>query len=152
MRYLDETQKNALSHINGMRLLNRSSYMVLDATTRRNLELTQPLRYGASKKNTLIHLLDQGQDRNGWRRNAAGPWVDRPLQSIEEIERRLDAVGELKENLAQRKQLQEFLHGMYDIERLCSKIVLRFGQRAGLRRPDSNIGANAADQRDASRQ
>ena len=121
MRYLDETQKNALSHINGMWLLNRSSYMVLDATTRRNLELTQPLRYGANKKNTLIHLLDQAKTGMGGR--MLRDWVDRPLQSIEEIERRLDAVGELKENLAQRKQLQEFLHGMYDIERLCSKIV-----------------------------
>lgn len=121
MRYLDETQKNALSHINGMRLLNRSSYMVLDATTRRNLELTQPLRYGANKKNTLLHLLDQAKTGMGGR--MLRDWIDRPLQSIEEIERRLDAVGELKDNLTQRKQLQELLHGMYDIERLCSKIV-----------------------------
>ncbi|MEA4870494.1 MAG: DNA mismatch repair protein MutS [Christensenella sp.] len=121
MRYLDETQKNALSHINGMRLLNRSSYMVLDATTRRNLELTQPLRYGANKKNTLIHLLDQAKTGMGGR--MLRDWIDRPLQSIDEIERRLDAVGELKDNLTQRKQLQELLHGIYDIERLCSKIV-----------------------------
>ncbi len=121
MRYLDETQKNALSHINGMRLLNRSSYMVLDATTRRNLELTQPLRFGGSKKNTLIHLLDTAKTGMGGR--MLRDWVDRPLQSVEEIERRLDAVGELKDNLVQRKQLQELLHGMYDIERLCSKIV-----------------------------
>jgi DNA mismatch repair protein MutS len=121
MRYLDETQKNALSHINGMRLLSRSSYMVLDATTRRNLELTQPLRYGANKKNTLIHLLDQAKTGMGGR--MLRDWIDRPLQSIVEIERRLDAVGELKDNLTQRKQTQELLHGMYDIERLCSKIV-----------------------------
>ena len=121
MRYLDETQKNALSHINGMRLLIRSNYMVLDASTRRNLELTQPLRYGANKKNTLLHLLDQAKTGMGGR--MLRDWIDRPLQSIEEIERRLDAVGELKDNLTQRKQLQELLHGMYDIERLCSKIV-----------------------------
>ena len=121
MRYLDETQKNALSHINGMRLLNRSSYMVLDATTRRNLELTQPLRFGGNKKNTLIHLLDTAKTGMGGR--MLRDWVDRPLQSVEEIERRLDAVGELKDNLVQRKQLQELLHGIYDIERLCSKIV-----------------------------
>jgi len=121
MRYLDETQKNALSHIRGMRLLSRSQYMVLDATTRRNLELTQPLRFGGSKKNTLIHLLDHAKTGMGGR--MLRDWVDRPLQSIKEIERRLDAVSELKENLSQRKQLQELLHGMYDIERLCSKIV-----------------------------
>ncbi len=121
MRYLDETQKNALSHINGMRVLSRSSYMVLDATTRRNLELTQPLRFGGNKKNTLIHLLDHAKTGMGGR--MLRDWIDRPLQSIAEIERRLDAVDELKENLAQRKQLQELLHGMYDVERLCSKIV-----------------------------
>ncbi|MDD4312031.1 MAG: DNA mismatch repair protein MutS [Eubacteriales bacterium] len=121
MRYLDETQKNALSHIQGMRLLNRSQYMVLDSTTRRNLELTQPLRYGGNKKNTLIHLLDHAKTGMGGR--MLRDWVDRPLQSIQEIERRLDAVDALKENLSQRKQLQELLHGMYDIERLCSKIV-----------------------------
>jgi len=121
MRYLDETQKNALSHIRGMRLLNRSQYMVLDATTRRNLELTQPLRFGGNKKNTLIHLLDHAKTGMGGR--MLRDWVDRPLQSIQEIERRLDAVGALKEDLTQRKQVQELLHGMYDIERLCSKIV-----------------------------
>ncbi len=121
MRYLDETQKNALSHIQGMRLLNRSQYMVLDATTRRNLELTQPLRFGGNKKNTLIHLLDHAKTGMGGR--MLRDWIDRPLQSIQEIERRLDAVASLKENLTQRKQLQELLHGMYDIERLCSKIV-----------------------------
>ncbi len=121
MRYLDETQKNALSHINGMRLLNRSNYMVLDATTRRNLELTQPLRYGGSKKHTLIHLLDYAKTGMGGRK--LRDWVDRPLQSIADIERRLDAVGELKDDMTSRKQLQELLHGMYDIERLSSKIV-----------------------------
>ena len=121
MRYLDETQKNALSHIRGMRLLNRSQYMVLDSTSRRNLELTQPLRFGGNKKNTLIHLLDHAKTGMGGR--MMRDWVDRPLQSIQEIERRLDAVDSLKLDLSQRKQLQELLHGMYDIERLCSKIV-----------------------------
>lgn len=121
MRYLDETQKNALSHIHGMRLLNRSSYMVLDATTRRNLELTQPLRFGGNKKNTLLHLLDHAKTGMGGR--MLRDWIDRPLQSIDEIERRLDAVSALKDNMTQRKQLQELLHGMYDIERLCSRIV-----------------------------
>lgn len=121
MRYLDETQKNALSHIHGMRLLNRSSYMALDANTRRNLELTQPLRFGASKKNTLMSLLDLAKTGMGGR--MLRDWIDRPLQNEREIERRLDAVEELVGNLAERKRLQDLLHGVYDIERLCSKIV-----------------------------
>ena len=121
MRYLDETQKNALSHIHGMRLLNRGSYMALDANTRRNLELTQPLRFGASKKNTLMSLLDLAKTGMGGR--MLRDWIDRPLQNAAEIERRLDAVEELANNLTERKQLQELLHGVYDVERLCSKIV-----------------------------
>ncbi|MCE5189274.1 MAG: DNA mismatch repair protein MutS [Eubacteriales bacterium] len=121
MRYLNETQKNALSHIQGMRVLNRSSYMVLDATTRRNLELTQPLRFGASKKNTLLSLLDNA--RTGMGARMLRDWIDRPLQAIESIERRLDAVEELVAGLTERKQIRELLQGMYDIERLCSKIV-----------------------------
>lgn len=121
MRYLDETQKNALSHIHGMRLLNRSSYMVLDATTRRNLELTQPLRFGASKKYTLMSLLDLARTGMGGR--MLRDWIDRPLQSVQAIDRRLDAVEELCKNLAERKRVFDLLHGVYDIERLCSKIV-----------------------------
>ncbi len=121
MRYLEETQKNALSHIHGMRLLNRSSYMVLDATTRRNLELTQPLRFGGSKKSTLINLLDTARTGMGGR--MLRDWIDRPLQSATAVERRLDAVDELQKDLSQRKQLQELLRGVYDVERLCSKIV-----------------------------
>lgn len=121
MQYLSDTQKNALSHIHSIRTLRRSSYMTLDAATRRNLELTQPLRYGGSKKSTLINLIDMTKTSMGAR--MLHDWVDRPLQSVEAIEWRLDAVEELKTNLIVRKQLQEQLKGVYDIERLCSKIV-----------------------------
>ena len=121
MQYLEETQKNALSHIHEIRVLNRSSYMTLDASTRRNLELVAPLRFGGSKKNTLLYLIDQTKSNMGSR--MVRDWVDRPLRSAAAINRRLDAVEELYTDLETRKRLQERIHGIYDIERLCSKIV-----------------------------
>ena len=121
MQYLEETQRNALSHIHSMRLVNRGEYMVLDASTRRNLELTQPLRFGASKKNTLLYLLDK--TRSGMGGRMLRDWLDRPLQSIDAIERRLDAVNALFDDLIARKRLQDALRCVYDVERLTSKIV-----------------------------
>ncbi len=121
MRYLEETQKNALSHICAVRTISRSSYMVLDASTRRNLELTQPLQYGGSKKNTLLYLLDHCCTGMGSR--MLRDWIDRPLQKIDEIDARLDSVEFLSADLPVRKNLQSLLKGIYDIERLSSKIV-----------------------------
>ncbi len=121
MQYLDETQRNALSHIRAIRVINRSEYMILDAATRRNLELTQPLRFGGSKKNTLLYLIDKTKSGMGSR--MVRDWLDRPLQSIPDIQARLDAVTEFKDRLILLKQVQEQLRGVYDVERLTSKIV-----------------------------
>lgn len=121
MQYLEETQKNALSHIHSLRVLNRSSYMNLDASTRRNLELTQPLQHGGSKKNTLLYLLDETKTAMGCR--MLRDWIDRPLQSVEDIERRQEAVSAFFADMPARKTLQQQLSTVYDIERLCSRIV-----------------------------
>ena len=67
LSYLEDTQKNALSHIHSIRFLNRSSFMQLDASTRRNLELTQPLQFNGSKKSTLLYLLDSTKTSMGAR-------------------------------------------------------------------------------------
>ncbi len=121
MAYLEETQKNALSHIQTIRLMNRSSYMVLDSSTRRNLELTKPLHYGGSKKNTLLYLLDETRTAMGARMLRG--WVEQPLQSISEIDFRLSAIEELKAQLIARDSLREALNGIYDVERLSSRIA-----------------------------
>lgn len=121
MQYLEETQKNALSHIQNLRVLNRSAYMNLDVSTRRNLELTQPLQHGGSKKSTLLYLLDQTKTAMGSR--MLRDWIDRPLQRLEEINRRLSAVSTMFQDMPFRKSLQQRLGGIYDIERLCSRIV-----------------------------
>ena len=121
MHYLSDTQKNALSHIRAIKTLHRSAYMVLDAATRRNLELSQPLRTSGNKKNTLLHLLNHTQTAMGSR--ALRIWVESPLQSTVEIEERLDGVEELVNNIMARHDVESQLKGLYDIERLCSRIV-----------------------------
>ncbi len=121
LSYLEETQKNALSHIHTIRLLNRSAFMQLDSSTRRNLELTQPLSYNGSRKSTLLYLLDQTETSMGAR--LLRTWIDCPLQRNDEINRRLDAVETFYKDLRTRKSLREYLNGVYDIERLTSKIA-----------------------------
>ena len=121
LSYLEDTQKNALSHIHTIRFLNRSAFMQLDASTRRNLELTQPLQFNGSKKSTLLYLLDSTQTSMGARllRN----WIDCPLQSKNDIVYRLQAVDTFYRDLRTRKTLREYLDSVYDIERLTSKIA-----------------------------
>ena len=121
LSYLEDTQKNALSHIHTIKLLNRSAFMQLDASTRRNLELTQPLQFNGSKKSTLLYLLDATKTSMGARllRN----WIDCPLQTKNEIVYRLQAVDAFVRDLRTRKMLGEYLDSVYDIERLTSKIA-----------------------------
>jgi DNA mismatch repair protein MutS len=81
--YLEETQKNGLEHISRISVIKRSEYMCLDASTRRNLELTRPLRYDGNKKSTLLDLLDHTETAMGGRMLSS--WLEQPLQSIERI-------------------------------------------------------------------
>ncbi|MBQ4341754.1 MAG: DNA mismatch repair protein MutS [Clostridia bacterium] len=121
MRYLEETQKNALSHIKKISVQTTSEFMGLDAATRRNLELTAPLRYDGSRRHTLIGVLDKTVTSMGARRLKA--WVDQPLQSIDAIEARLDAVDKLVSSPRGMDALKNALDGVYDIERLTSRIA-----------------------------
>lgn len=119
--YLEETQKNALAHIRKITVLSRSLYMALDAATRRNLELTKPLHFEGNKRSTLLYLLDNTCTAMGARMLRA--WIEQPLQNINEINLRLDAVNELVENMQEREALRGALDSIYDIERLCSRIA-----------------------------
>lgn len=119
--YLEETQKNSLSHISRIRVIRRSAFMQLDTSTRRNLELTQPLRTEGSKKNTLLYLLDKTATAMGARMLRS--WIDQPLQSVAAIEERLDAVEELTRERPLCESLRGALNSIYDIERLCSRIA-----------------------------
>ena len=121
MQYLQDTQKNGLSHIRRLSVVSRSAYMQLDVNTRRNLELTEGIRTGSGGKNTLLYLLDETKTAMG--RRMLRNWIDCPLQDISAIRSRQDAVEELYSNTVLRTKLREHLDKIYDIERLCSKIA-----------------------------
>lgn len=121
LAYLEDTQKNALQHIHFISVLERSGYMLLNAATRRNLELTKPLHAEGRRRNTLLSLLDETKTAMGSR--LLRSYVEQPLQDAAAIERRLDAVEELQTEWIKRDSLREALASVYDIERLCSKIA-----------------------------
>ncbi len=121
MRYLIDTQKNALQHIIKITPVLPSEYMGIDAATRRNLELTTPLRFDGNKKNTLLGVIDKTSTAMGGRLLRA--WVDQPLQSEPAINRRLDAVAALVKSVKDRTALTEALSDVYDVQRLCSRIA-----------------------------
>ena len=121
LRYLEDTQKNSLSHITKICVEHSNDYVGLDAATRRNLELTAPLRYDGNKKHTLLGILDKTKTSMGARLLRA--WIDQPLRSLEAIGRRLDSVDALVRHDKERALLREAMEGVYDIERLCSRIA-----------------------------
>lgn len=95
--------------------------MGIDAATRRNLELTEPLRFDGSKKNTLLYVLDKTETAMGGR--LLRKWIERPLQIEEQINERLDAVEAISDAAREREVLAAALSDVYDIERLCSRIA-----------------------------
>ncbi len=121
MQYLEETQKNALTHIHSLQLVDRSRVMQLDASTRRNLELTTPLRFGGSPKNTLLGLLNHTQTGMGARLLRA--YIDSPLRDKAAIDERLDAVKELYSDTELCMSLGEQLSFVRDVERSSAKIA-----------------------------
>lgn len=121
LAYLRDTQKNDLLHLKRVEIYPIEDYMILDASTRLNLELTQTLRE-KKRKGSLLWVLDETKTAMGSRylRNA----LEQPLVHKAHIEGRLDATQELKENLLLKEELAENLSKMYDIERLVGKISL----------------------------
>lgn len=119
LRYLYETQKSNLNHMTSIKPYVIGKYMVLDSSTRRNLELTETLRE-KQKRGSLLWVLDKTKTAMGARllRN----YVEQPLIQKEAIEERLDAIEELNENMISREEIREYLNPIYDLERLISKI------------------------------
>lgn len=117
--YLKDTQKIQLEHINKMNIYNIEKYMSLDMNTRRNLELTEKMR-DKSKKGTLLWVLDKTATSMGGR--MLRRWINDPLLDVAEINARLDAVKELKDNPMLKGEMVDSLKRVYDIERLIGKI------------------------------
>lgn len=120
LEYLIETQKNNLSHISAIKKYASNKYMVLDISSRRNLELTQTIR-DKSKKGSLLWVLDKTKTAMGAR--LLRKWLEQPLIVEDEIDKRLDAVESFKNSPFEREDLKEMLNTIYDIERLMSKVV-----------------------------
>ena len=118
--YLNQTQKIKLEHINIIKMYSTTKYMSLNITSRRNLELTEKMN-DKGKKGTLLWVLDKTYTSMGGR--LLRKWINEPLIDVIEINKRLNAVEELKDNLIFRGDITDCLKRIYDIERLVGKIA-----------------------------
>ncbi|GIM30648.1 DNA mismatch repair protein MutS [Clostridium polyendosporum] len=119
LKYVIETQKMALSNINHIEIYDIVDYMIIDANSRRNLELVENIRE-KTKKGSLLWVLDRAQTSMGSRQ--LRKWIEQPLISRKEIEKRLEAVEELYNNPFVLEEIREALKEIYDIERIIGKI------------------------------
>ena len=117
--YLQETQKSALSHMAGIRPYAAEKYMLIDSSSRRNLELVETLRE-KNKRGSLLWVLDKTKTAMGAR--TLRSYVEQPLIDAEEINERLEALEELNQSPMLRDEIREYLNPIYDLERLISRI------------------------------
>ena len=120
IEYIEQTQMTTLDHINKITIYQISKYMALDVNARRNLEITEKMR-DKSKKGTLLWVLDKTATSMGARNLRR--WLSDPLIDTKEINQRLEAVKELKEDVILRGDVVENLKKVYDIERLAGKMA-----------------------------
>ncbi len=119
LQYLKETQKTAISNLTRLIPYVTGKYMIIDSSTRRNLELVETLRE-KMKRGSLLWVLDKTKTAMGAR--LLRSFLEQPLIEISEINRRQEAIQELNENAISREELREYLNPIYDLERLISKI------------------------------
>jgi len=120
LTFLEETQKKILAHINRLNTYHLNQYMVLDSATRRNLELSTTIRQN-KKAGSLLDIIDKTITSMGGR--LIKKWVNQPLINKEKINNRLDAIEELKNNYMKLEKIINDLEGIYDLERILSKIT-----------------------------
>ncbi len=120
LQYLLETQKNDLTHLSRLTGYVTGKYMLLDSSTRRNLELCETLRE-KQKRGSLLWVLDKTRTAMGGR--TLRKYVEQPLIDAESIEERLNSVEELKNNAICREEIREYLGAIYDLERLMSRVT-----------------------------
>lgn len=119
LKYVEETQKIKPENLNKIVLYEVVKYMALDINSRRNLELTERLK-DKSKKGTLLWVLDKTETSMGGR--LIRRWINDPLVNVDDINARLDAVEEIKNDILLNDRIVESLKSIYDIERLAGKI------------------------------
>ena len=119
LSYLQETQKSNLAHLNSISLYSYSDYMILDASTRRNLEITFTMQDGG-REGSLVSILDKTNTAMGGR--LMKKWVSRPLRDKESIEKRQDSVEQLLKEKSVREKLITELKEIGDLERIIARI------------------------------
>lgn len=122
MQYLTETQKNSLSHLTQIIPYSTNKLMILDTSTRRNLELCETLRE-KQKRGSLLWVLDKTKTAMGARMLRS--YIEQPLIDKESIIKRQKAIEELNKSLITRDELREYLSPIYDLERLISKVAYK---------------------------
>lgn len=119
MEYMYETQKSTLSHITTITPYSTGQYMIIDTSTRRNLELLETLRE-KQKRGSLLWVLDRTRTAMGAR--MLRTYIEQPLIHKSEILKRQDAIEELNQNYISREEICEYLNPIYDLERLIGRI------------------------------
>ena len=119
LTYLYETQKSEMSHIITLSPYTTGKYMIIDSSSRRNLELVETLRE-KQKKGSLIWVLDKTKTAMGAR--MLRMFVEQPLINKDEITARQDMIEELNSKTIDREELREYLNPVYDLERLMTRI------------------------------
>ncbi|MBP3700689.1 MAG: DNA mismatch repair protein MutS, partial [Lachnospiraceae bacterium] len=120
MQYLNETQKTSLAHLSHIKTYRSGGFMVIDTSTRRNLELVETLRE-KNKRGSLLWVLDKTRTAMGARMLRS--FIEQPLLNKKEILARHDAIDALNKNYITREELREYLNPIYDLERLISRIT-----------------------------
>ena len=111
LQYLKETQKTSLAHMSRLTPYTTGKYMLLDSSTRRNLELCETLRE-KQKRGSLLWVLDKTKTAMGARN--LRKYIEQPLIDKNSINKRLDAVEELKIQAINREEIREYLSPVYD--------------------------------------
>jgi DNA mismatch repair protein MutS len=136
LQYLVDTQKNGLEHFVRLAPYLSDRYMLLDSSSRRNLELTETLRE-KQKRGSLLWVLDKTQTAMGAR--MLRTYLEQPLVDSAAIEKRLDGVAALCEDSVSREEIREYLHAIYDLERLLSRIAYKSAGPRDLISLDSSL-------------
>ncbi|KAI4447319.1 DNA mismatch repair protein MutS [Eubacterium plexicaudatum ASF492] len=120
LKYLYETQKNEMEHMSAIHPYTTGMFMVIDSSTRRNLELVETMRE-KQKRGSLLWVLDKTKTAMGAR--TLRSYVEQPLINRQEIEDRYDAIAEINGNLIDREELREYLRPINDLERLITRVT-----------------------------
>ena len=122
LQYLQDTQKNALVHITSLVTYRPGGYMLIDTSTRRNLELTETMRE-KQKRGSLLGVLDKTSTAMGAR--LLRTWLEQPLLNKSMIVARQEVIAELNGAVIDREELREYLRPIYDMERLIGRVAFK---------------------------